>query len=38
MYTISFPAFERENIVLMAVSMARGKPVERVNPPLVASP
>ncbi|HEY9633042.1 MAG TPA: hypothetical protein V6D14_06535 [Coleofasciculaceae cyanobacterium] len=28
-YTISFPAFERENIILMAVSMAQEQPLYR---------
>lgn len=29
-YTISFPAFERENILFMAISMAREKPLYHV--------
>jgi hypothetical protein len=30
-YTISFPAFERENIVLMATSMVREQPLSRLG-------
>lgn len=36
-YTISFPAFERENIVLMAVSMASEKPLYYLVPERISS-
>lgn len=37
-YTISFPAFERENIILMATSMARQDPLARVVSSSAPSP
>ena len=37
-YTISFPAFERENIILMATSMARQDPLSRTVSSSAPSP
>ena len=37
-YTISFPAIERENILLMAVSMAQAQPLYRLVSSPVSSP
>lgn len=37
-YTISFPGIERQNILLMAASMARGKPIYPTNSRAVSFP
>ncbi|HEY9711676.1 MAG TPA: hypothetical protein V6D48_25935, partial [Oculatellaceae cyanobacterium] len=37
-YTISFPAIERENIMLMAVSMAQAQPLYRLASSPISSP